>query len=196
MGACKSLTHLGMALPVDLDGNGTTELVVECGNYGVLAWDPAAATLVEVNVPGITNVSQPDVSPLGKSGGREGYIKFADLNGDGLPDLLTTGPAADGSEPNSRWFRQTAQFANVTPVSAPQVSYSARETTAMRVAGPVLESGAKMVPQVTTVLDLDGDGHQELVQIDHNHAMRSYGDPPDNGLLWVTRIASTTSQAT
>ncbi len=103
-GACKSLTHLGMALPVDLDANGTTELVIECRNYGVLAWDPTAGTLVEVNVPGITDLSQPDAPPAPATfRGHEGYIKFADLSGDGLPDLITTGPAADGSEPHSRW---------------------------------------------------------------------------------------------
>jgi RHS repeat-associated protein len=177
-GACKSLTHLGMSQPVDLDGNGKTELVIECGNYGVLAWNPGGGTLAEVSVPGITELVQPAAQLANGYRGQEGYLKFADLTSDGLPDLLTAGPSADGTEAFGGWWKQTAQVASLTPTWAPQISYLTKKTTGVRTAGPVL-NGVKTLPQVTTVLDLDGDGHQELVQMDYNSAMRSYEDAPD-----------------
>jgi hypothetical protein len=176
-GACKSLTHMGMAQPVDLDGNGTTELVVECRNYGVLAWDPNANTLVEVNVPGITDLLQPGASTTTTNRGSEGFIKFADMTGDGLPDLLTT-VLDTNTPPIRRWAQQIAQSANPPSALAPHISYLTKESTGVRAIGPSISNGVELIPQVTTVLDLDGDGHQELIQIDYKSTMRGYQIPP------------------
>ena len=185
-GACKALSHIGATQPVDLDGNGRTELVIECaGNYRVLAWDANAGTLSEVAVPGITDVVLP-ARPTG-TGFFEGYVKFADFTGDGRPEMLTAGPGVGNPEPFSRWYRKTAQSATLSPAFAPQVSYGSSATTALRVVSPPAPNGFD-VPQVTAVLDLDGDGHQELVQVDFASKMRSYEDPPDGGMAHSYRF--------
>jgi RHS repeat-associated protein len=187
------LFQLSRAIPVDLDGNGTTELVVECSNeavrpsfqhlgtaqYRVLSWQGTPGALTEVNVPGLTGksvVTEQEFVGVSCVALSSGILRFGDLTGDGLPEMLWG--VKDGT-----WMMQQAQKTAQSPSTAPQVSYAAAIDTKLRAIGPNHNStrvGGTCQPamSVSRILDENGDGHAELVQSDMFQTTRSYTHDP------------------
>ncbi len=177
---CGRIYHMAGGTPVDLDSDGRAELVHECfeDGYRVLGWDSTEGELREKNVVGLSGKAIPrweDRNPY--SDGRpyaEGLLRFGDLDGDGLPDMLS-GNTQVG---NDRWIAQRAIF---TPGSGDveQVSYGTNRRTAIPSAGPDPSSthpdwGRVGLNGLTTFLDQDGDGHLELTIMDYATQMRGY----------------------
>ena len=88
-----ALSHLAASTPVDLDGDGTFEVVHECHKegYQVLGWDGGTGgTLVLKDVGLLSGRVMPTWvrpgSPVATAA--EGMLKFGDLYGDGVPEMI------------------------------------------------------------------------------------------------------------
>jgi RHS repeat-associated protein len=170
------------SIPMDLDGNGTTELVVECARtgqqvgqpvtatYRVLSWQGTPGALSEVTVEGLTGKvveNHQTVFNVSCAWMSSGILRFADITGDGLPEMLS-------GVNNGTWKMQVAE--KILQVgTAPKVRYGGVIDTKLRAIGP---DTCQAPMSVTSILDQDGDGHAELAQIDMDQAIRSYTRVP------------------
>jgi RHS repeat-associated protein len=170
--------HHATSIPVDLDANGKMELVLECADsgvatstYRVLVWDQTFKTLAERALPGLNGRAMPGwLPPDGTVAvAAEGMLKFGDLDADGLPELFAGTTAG-----TQTWSVQKGTVADPGG-GIPHVAWGAAQTTALPSIGPPDgTSTVRLVGQVTTILDQDLDGHNELTLLDWGASARSY----------------------
>ncbi|HEY3501065.1 MAG TPA: SpvB/TcaC N-terminal domain-containing protein, partial [Polyangiaceae bacterium] len=135
---------------------------------GILAWDRSRSLFTRVSVP--TSIG----GPSGVTWSRY-ELRLADVTGDGLPDLL------DALLSNSdHWNVSIARKVVRSPTLDPQIDYQARRVGEdlgvihVPMLGLPTKENALFNPTSFRVLDENGDGRAELIQIDNAGERRSF----------------------
>ena len=153
-----SIQDSGFVTVTDLDGDGNLDIYAGIANGGFFSGDDDTSDAYVLMGRGDGTFV---AAPLVGAGASYNGANLADINGDGVPDMVTAGKSAlltiqlgDGKGNFIPSFTSTAPAASITVTGSP-------------VSGPI--TGANTTPPAYyAVADINGDGKADLIFVDEN----------------------------